>query len=99
MRQAASFSLLSIVTLVGLALALPAIPWITDLALLIEACAMALRKRCFTPAGAIVSAAGAIAVLVVLGGVAYCLALGLTRSMRLWNTRASPEPHRPAASS
>lgn len=86
MWQALSFSLLSTVTLAGLALALPAIPWTTDLALLIEACAMLLREQYSTPGGAIVSGAGVIAVLVVLGRVAYCLALGLTRSMRTRTT-------------
>lgn len=80
--QALSISLLSAVLLAGSALALPVIPWTTDIASLIHACAMALREQYSTPGGAIVSATGAIAVLAVLARVVYCLASGLANAAR-----------------
>ena len=80
--QALSISLLSTVLLAGSALALPAIPWTTDLAALIRACAMALREQYSTPGGAIVSATGAVAVLAVLARVTYCLVAGLAHAAR-----------------
>lgn len=80
--QALSASLVLTVLLAGVALAVPAIPWTTNLAELIRACAMALRKQYSTPGGAVVSATGAVAALMVLGRVAYCLARGLRDASR-----------------
>lgn len=96
--QALSISLLSTVLLAGSALALPAIPWTTDLAALIRACAMALREQYSTPGGAIVSATGAVAVLAVLARVTYCLATGLAhaardRSVQLQTLAMIAQPH------
>ena len=80
--QALSVSLLSTVLLAGSALALPAIPWTTDLAALIRACAMLLREQYSTPGGALVSATGAVAVIAVLARVIYCLITGLALAAR-----------------
>ena len=80
--QALSISLLSTVLLAGSALALPAIPWTTDLAALIRACAMLLREQYSTPGGALVSATGAAAVIAIVSRVAYCLATGLALAAR-----------------
>lgn len=80
--QALSFSLISAVLLAGLSLAVPAIPWTTDIAALLRACAMALREQYSTPGGAIVSATGAVASLAVLARIAYCLATGLVSAAR-----------------
>ena len=80
--QALSASLVLTVLLAGLALAVPVIPWTTNLAELIRACAMALREQYSTPGGIIVSAIGAVAALAVLARVAYCLATGLVNAAR-----------------
>ena len=96
--QALSLSLLSTVLLAGSALALPAIPWTTDLAALIRTCAMLLREQYSTPGGAVVSAAGAVAVVAVLCRVAYCLVTGLvhaarTRKVQLHTLTLIAQPH------
>lgn len=80
--QALSISLVSTVVLAGLALAVPTIPWTTDLAQLVRACAMALLELYSTPGGAVVSTTGAIAALAVLARVGYSLARGLTNAAR-----------------
>ncbi|WP_449406871.1 M56 family metallopeptidase [Microbacterium maritypicum] len=80
--QALSVSLVVTVFLTGVALAVPAIPWTTDLAELVRACAMALRAQYSTPGGVVVSATGAVAALTVFGRFGYCLANGLTSSAR-----------------
>lgn len=71
--QALSLSLVSAVVFAGLSLAIPAIPWTTDLAEFIRACAMTLLAQYSTPGGAAVSATGAVAALAVLGRVCYSL--------------------------
>ncbi|TAM68634.1 MAG: M56 family peptidase [Microbacteriaceae bacterium] len=80
--QALSASLVLAVLLAGVALAVPAIPWTTDLAELVRACAMALREQYSTPGGAVVSATGAVAAFLVAGRVSYCLARGLSEASR-----------------
>lgn len=78
--QALTLSLVLTVLLAGIALAIPAIPWTTDLAALVRGCAMALREGYSTPGGAVVSATGAAAALIVLGRLGYCLFCELTRA-------------------
>lgn len=80
--QALSVSLVSTVVLAGLALAVPAVPWTTDLAQLVRACAMALLEQYSTPGGAVVSTTGAVAALAVLARVGYSMAKGLTNAAR-----------------
>lgn len=80
--QALSISLVVTVFLAGIALAVPAMPWTTDLAELLRACAMVLREQYSTPGGAVVSATGAVAALTVLGRVGYCLTSGLLGAAR-----------------
>lgn len=80
--QALSISLLSTVVLAGLALAVPVMPWSTDLAQLVRACAMALLEQYSTPGGAIVSTTGLVAAGAVLARVGYSLARGLTNAAR-----------------
>ncbi|MET3172725.1 UNVERIFIED_ORG: Zn-dependent protease with chaperone function [Arthrobacter sp. UYCu721] len=68
--------------LAGLSLAVPAIPWTTDLAGLIEACAMALRAEYSTPGGATMSATGAVLALAVIVRTGYCLIAVLLSARR-----------------
>ncbi|MCZ2404449.1 M56 family metallopeptidase [Paenarthrobacter sp. Z7-10] len=97
--QALSASLVLTVLLAGLALAVPEIPWTTNLAEFFRACAMALRERYATPGGAIISATGAIAALAVLARVGYSLTRGLVgaarnRSRQLQALAIIARPHR-----
>lgn len=80
--QALSFSLIATVFWAGVSLAVPVIPGTTDLAELVRACAMALQEQYSTPGGAVVSATGAVASLIVLGRVGYCLTAGLVGAAR-----------------
>lgn len=80
--QALSASVVLAVVLAGAALALPAVPWRTNLAELLSACVMALQARYATPAGAVLSATGAVLALTVLARAAYCLAAGLVTANR-----------------
>ncbi|TNB75649.1 M56 family metallopeptidase [Arthrobacter sp. BB-1] len=80
--QALSISLVSTVVLAGLSLAVPVIPWTTDLAQLVRACAMALLEQYSTPGGAIVSTTGLVGAAAVLARVAYSLVSGLTTAAR-----------------
>jgi Zn-dependent protease with chaperone function len=80
--QALSVSLVSAVLLAGLSLAVPAIPWTTDLAELIRTCAMTILAQYSTPGGAVVSATGAAAALVILARVAYCIVADRTLAAR-----------------
>lgn len=80
--QSLSGSVVLAVVLAGLSLALPTIPWTTDLAGWIAACAMALRGQYSTPGGAAVSATGAVIALAVTSRVGYCLIAGLARARR-----------------
>lgn len=98
--QALSISLVSTVVLAGLALAVPAVPWTTDLAQLVRACAMALLEQYSTPGGAVVSTTGIVAALAVLARVGYSLARGLTtvarsrkRQLQALAMIASPHAH------
>ena len=75
--QGLTGALLLAVVLAAAALAIPAIPWTTDLAEFFRACAMALRAQYSTPGGVVVSATGAVAAILVLGRVAYFVAAGL----------------------
>lgn len=80
--QALTVSVLAAMVLAGLALAVPEIPFTTDIAGLIAACATALRAQYSTPGGAAISAAGAVLTLTVLSRVGYCTAVGLLRASR-----------------
>lgn len=97
--QALSFSLVSTVILAGAALAVPVVPWTTDLAELVRACAMALVEQYSTPGGAVVSTTGIVAVLALLARVGYSAARGLraaasTRSRQLQSLALIARPHR-----
>lgn len=85
--QALSASVVLAVVLAGLSLAVPAIPWTTDFAALIEFCAMALRAQYSTPGGAAMSATGAVLALAVVSRVGYCLVQGLVSSHRTKKTQ------------
>lgn len=80
--QALTTSMVSAVVLAGAALAFPAVPFTTDLAAVLEACAAGLRAQYSTPGGAAVSATGAVLALTVLARVAYCLLAGLVAATR-----------------
>lgn len=80
--QALSVSLVSAALLAGLSLAVPAIPWTTDLGQLIRTCAMTIVAQYSTPGGAVVSATGAAAALVILARVAYCVVADRTHAAR-----------------
>lgn len=80
--QALSASVLLAVVFAGLSLAVPAIPWTTDLAALIESCAMALRAQYSTPGGVAVSATGAVLAFTVIGRCGFCLFRGLLSGRR-----------------
>lgn len=58
--QALSLSVLVSVVLAGIAVAVPAIPLTTDVALVLSACAEVLRDHYDTPGGALTSVAGAL---------------------------------------
>lgn len=96
--QALSFSLVSTVVLAGAALAVPVVPWTTDLAELVRACAMALAEQYSTPGGAVVSTTGVVAVFAVLARVGYSVARGLRaaasqRSRQLQSLALIARPH------
>ena len=80
--QALSFSVVAAVVLAGAALALPAVPFSTDIAELLSACAMALRAQYATPGGAAGSATGAVLAITVLARAGYCLTAGLVTAAR-----------------
>lgn len=80
--QTLSFAVVSAAVLAGVGLALPAIPWTTDLAELLRVCVMALREQYSTPAGAVASATGAAFASAVLGRSSYTLIAGLHHSRR-----------------
>ena len=75
--QALTASVISATVLAGAALALPAMPFTADVAALLRACAMALQAEYATPAGAALSATGAVLVLTVLGRVGYYVAVAI----------------------
>lgn len=80
--QALSVSTLLAVVLTGAALAVPTLPMTTNLAELLQACAMALTAQYTTPGGAALSAAGTILALTVLARVGSCLAAELLTANR-----------------
>ena len=80
--QALSVSGISAVVLAGAALALPAVPWTTNVAELLSACASALEAQYATGGGATISATGALLALVVVTRSGYCLAVALVRPRR-----------------
>ncbi|WP_051299663.1 M56 family metallopeptidase [Arthrobacter castelli] len=71
--QSLTASLVLAAVLAGFSLAVPTIPWTTDVASLLEACAMALQARYATPGGAAVSATGAVLAITVIMRIGYCL--------------------------
>jgi len=75
--QALVLSGISAVVLAGSALALPVLPFTTDLADLLQACATSLQSRYATPAGAGLSTAGLMLAAGVLARGAYCLVSGV----------------------
>lgn len=80
--QALVLSGISAVVLAGAALALPAMPFTTDLADLLQACVMSLQSRYATPAGAGLSTAGLMLAVGVLARGAYCLGSGMFVAVR-----------------
>ena len=75
--QALTASVVSASVLAGAALALPAMPFTADVAALLRACVVALQAEYATPAGAALSATGAVLALTVLSRVGYCLTVAL----------------------
>jgi Zn-dependent protease with chaperone function len=80
--QALSVSVVAAVVLSGAALALPAVPFSTDIAELLSACAMALRAQYATPGGAALSATGAVLAVSVVARAGYCLTVGVVTAAR-----------------
>jgi hypothetical protein len=80
--QALSLSTVGAVVLGGLTLMVPSVELSTDLAALLEACAMALRAQYASPGGAGASIAGAALALSVVGRAGYCLVRGLIAAGR-----------------
>lgn len=71
--QALTASILAAVALAGVALAVPTLPWTTNIADLIEACGAALRAQYSTPAGAAASLTGIALSAAVVVRFAYAL--------------------------
>lgn len=84
--QALSGSLVASVVLAGLSLAMPVSLVSSDLAGLLDTCVMLLRAQYSTPGGAVVSTAGLLLSLAVLGRVAQCL-VGSWRNARAGRAR------------
>lgn len=80
---ALSASVLSALFLAGLTLALPAIPWSTDLEALIRGCVIVLREQYSTPGSAILSGSGIAVSLTVLVRVTYFLFTGQASAARV----------------
>jgi len=80
--QALSLSILVSVVLAGLALAVPEIPFSTNVAALLSACTVALRSQYATPGGAALSVTGGMLAVTVMARVGYCLVAGLVTSRR-----------------
>lgn len=75
-------ALLSVI-LGGLTLLVPSVPVSSSLADFLESCAMMLRRRYATPAGAVLGSLGTAFALVVFWRVAYHLILATTQARRL----------------
>ena len=80
--QALSFSVVAAVVLAGAALALPAVPFSTNLADFVSACGSALRAQYSTPGGAVVSTTGGLIVVAVLARIGYCATGGIISARR-----------------
>ncbi|MBA2638473.1 MAG: M56 family metallopeptidase [Nocardioidaceae bacterium] len=80
--QALSLSILVSVVLAGLALAVPEIPFSTNVAALVSACTVALRSQYATPGGAVLSVTGGMLAVTVVARVGFCLLAGLVTSRR-----------------
>lgn len=70
------------VTLAGLALVLPEVPFTVDLDHLLAACAQVLRKQYATPSGALTAVTGAALLLGVNGRAAYCVVRAVAGAAR-----------------
>lgn len=70
--QALTASAVLSVVLTGAALALPTMPVAGSLAEFIHSCGIALRQHYATPGGSLLSVAGALLALGVVGRIAYC---------------------------
>ncbi len=80
--QTAAMSILVSVVLAGLALAVPEIPFSTNVAALLSACTVALRSQYATPGGAALSVTGGMLAVTVVARVGFCLLAGLVTSRR-----------------
>lgn len=80
--QALSGSIVLAAVLVGATLALPAVPFTSDLAELLSACATAIQDHYATPGGAMLSVTGAVLAVAMIGRAGYCLAAGLITAGR-----------------
>lgn len=80
--QSLTVSVVLALVLSGLALALPTLPFTTNLADLLHSCATALKGHYATPGGAAVASGGAVLALAVSGRLAYCVAASLSRARR-----------------
>ena len=74
--QTLSASVLLAMAFTGMALALPTLPITTDVADLLQACAVALREQYETPGGAFVATAGAVVAVTVVARTVYSLVAG-----------------------
>lgn len=80
--QALTASVLASVALAGVALAVPTLPWTTNVAALIEACGAALRAQYETPAGAVASLTGGALAAAVVTALACSFVRCTVRSAR-----------------
>lgn len=71
--QALSVTIIAGIVFAGAALAVPAMPFTTNLADFLRACVMTLQEQYSSPGGAIVSTAGALTAGAVLARTGFCL--------------------------
>lgn len=80
--QALSTTIIAGVIFAGVALAVPAMPFTSNLADFLRACLMTLQEQYSTPGGAIATTAGAITALTVLTRIGFCLVAELLSARR-----------------
>ncbi|MHA7294602.1 hypothetical protein, partial [Arthrobacter sp. HLT1-21] len=80
--QALSVTVVAGVVLAGVALAVPAMPFTSNLADFLRACVMTLQEQYSTPGGAMVTTAGALTAVAVVLRTGFCLIAELLSARR-----------------
>ncbi len=80
--QALSVTIIAGIVFAGAALAVPAMPFTSNLAEFLQACVMTLREQYSTPGGALVTTAGGITAVAVAARVGFCLIAELASAYR-----------------